>query len=231
MLVICDGMPRSASTWSFNVVLALLRRSQPSGEVHGGYDEDIARFLASVPSTATHAVVKCHQLDPCGRTLAQTGAAKLVYTWRDPADAAVSCMRMFGYDFEGALEVVGSSLELYRFHRRSRAALILDYTQVVTASIAAIQRIAAHLGLDDGGSVVHAVAEQTSLQRFRKHVESLADNPRLVRDGPHEYDPKTLLHRGHIRDGGVGYGRRTLTAEQSEQVDELLQRYGLALQE
>jgi hypothetical protein len=228
VLVICDGMPRSASTWSFNVVLALLRRSQPIAEVHGGYDEDIAHFLASTPSTAKHAVVKCHKLDPCGRALAQTGAAKLIYTWRDPADAAVSCMRMFGYDFEGALAIVDSSLELYHFHRRSGAALILDYAQVATASIEAVRRIAAHLALDDSEETIHAVTEQTSLERVKEHVGSLADNPRLVHDGPHEYDSETLLHRGHIRDGSVGYGRGALTAEQSEQVDALLLKHGLA---
>ena len=27
MLVLCNGMPRSASTWSYNVAMALLRRT------------------------------------------------------------------------------------------------------------------------------------------------------------------------------------------------------------
>ncbi len=227
MLVICDGMPRSASTWSYNVAIGLLRRSQPTVETHGGYDEDIACFLAALPPTAAHAVAKCHQLDQCGRALARTGAAKLIYTWRDPADAAVSCMQMFGYDFEGALAIVDSSLGLYHFHRLSGNALILDYEQIAAASIDAIRRIATHLGLADSEDAIQAVANLTSLQRFKQHVESLDDSPHLVNDGTHEYDPETLLHRRHIRDGRVGYGREALTREQAKRVDELLRKHGL----
>jgi len=32
------------------------------------------------------------------------------------------------------------------------------------------------------------------------------------------FDPETLLHPGHIRDGGSGYGRRTLTEKQQSAV-------------
>jgi Sulfotransferase domain len=227
MLVICNGMPRSASTWSFNVVLALLRCSQPSCEVYGGYDEDIARFLETLPSAAEHAVVKCHGLDARGRTLAQADSTKILYTWRDPADAVVSCMRMFNYDFEHALAAVDSSLTLYDFHSQSGAALILDYQLIVSDTIEAVRRIAAFLGLDDSSDTVRAVTEQTSLERVREKVESLADNARMVHRAGLVYDPETLLHRGHIRDGGVGYGRKALTAWQSDQIDELLRRHGL----
>lgn len=228
MLVICNGMPRSASTWSYNVALALLRRSQPVCEVHGGYDENIARFLESVPSAAAHAVVKCHGLDARGRVLAQSGTAKTIYTWRDPADAAVSCMRMFDYDYERSLAVVDSSLELYNFHRQWGSALILDYEQIVSTSIEAVGRIAAFLELDVHSDAVRAVAEQTSLERVKKNTESLADDAHLVRHSGLEYDPETLLHHGHIRDGSSGYGRKALTAEQSEQIDALLRKHGFA---
>ncbi len=227
MLVICDGMPRSASTWSFNVVLALLRRSQPDCVVHSGYDENIARFLETVSSTG-HTVVKCHGLDTRGRALARSGRAKSIYTWRDPADATVSAMQMFGYDFERSLTVIDSSLDLYRFHRRWGNALILDYEQIMSASIESVGRIAAFLGLDDRPDTVLAIAEQTSLERVKKNAESLTDDAPLVRHSGLEYDPETLLHRGHIRDGGMGYGRKVLTAEQSEQIDALLRKHSLA---
>lgn len=227
MIVICNGMPRSASTWSFNVATALLHRSQPLCEVHGGYDENTARFLESIPSTATHAVVKCHELDVHGSALAQSGVGKVIYTWRDPADATVSAMRMFGYDFERSLAVIDSSLELYSFHRRWGGALILDYERIVSASIESVGRIAAFLGLDDRPDTVRAVAEQTSLESVKKNAESLTDDAPLVRHSGLEYDPDTLLHPGHIRDGGMGYGRKVLTAEQLERVDALLRERGL----
>jgi hypothetical protein len=228
MLIICDGMPRSASTWSFNVVLNMLRSSQPIREVYGDYDEDIARFLDSIPSTATHGVVKCHKLDFHGRALALSGTAKAIYTWRDPADAVVSCMRMFDYDFERSLSAVDSSLELYHFHRRETDALILDYERIVSATIEAVRDIAVFLGLDDQADLISAVAEQTSLARAKESSESLTADRRLIRDTGLEYDRETLLHRGHIQNGSAGYGRKALSIEQAEQIDELLRRHGIA---
>jgi hypothetical protein len=227
MLAICNGMPRSASTWSFNVVLALLRRSSPGGEVYGGYDENIARFLKSAPATAAHLVVKCHQLDTCGRAIARWNETKTIYTWRDPADTVVSCMRMFDYDFERALEVVDSSLEIYQFHRKRNTALILYYPQIVSATHEAVDRIAKFLGINDCTETIDSIAELTSLERVRRKTKPLTDDASMVRHSGLEYDLETLLHREHIRDGGIGYGRMALTIEQSNRIDALCQAHGL----
>jgi hypothetical protein len=227
MLVICNGMPRSASTWSFNVVTALLRCSKPLCEVHCGYDENIEQFLKSIPSTATHAVVKCHELDAYGCALTRSGVVKVIYTWRDPADAVVSCMRMFDYSFARSLATVDSSLELYRLHRQLSSTLIINYKQIVFAAVESVQRIATFLELDYDAHTIKAVAEQTSLERLREKAESLTDAS-LVHPSGSDYDPETLLHPGHIRDGGIGYGRRSLSAEQAEKIDALLRKHSLA---
>lgn len=228
MLIICDGMPRSASTWTYNVVLALLRGLDPLVEVHSGYDEDVDRFLKSSRSTAAHSVLKCHGLDARGREMAESGQAKAIYTWRDPADAVVSCMNMFGYDFESALTAIDSSLELHRFHQTTGSALIVAYEQIVTAANETVRAIAQHLGLQDRPEVIRTIARDSSLERVKESVDSLADNDRFVRDAGLEYDPETLLHRSHIRDGGTGYGRKVLTAEQGLRIDALLQKHDLA---
>jgi len=129
MLVFCNGMPRSASTWSYNVALGLLRRSA-SGEVHGGYDDNLPRFLGSLPASAAHAVVKSHSLDSAGRSLVQLGVAKVIYTWRNLADAVASFMTMFGADFDHAIAAVAWSIGIAvvaylwatRLYNRRRAA-------------------------------------------------------------------------------------------------------------
>jgi hypothetical protein len=227
MLVICNGMPRSASTWAFNVAVGLLQRSEPSSELHGRYDESVARFLESAPPSATHLVVKCHDLDARARALARAGEAQTIYTWRDPADAAVSYMRMFGYDFELACAAIESSLKLYRFHRLRGTALILSYAEIVDMPADAVARISGYLGLGHSPEIVRAVVEETSLDRVKEQVQRLdtADETELIRVGEVVYDPKTLLHRGHVQDGSVGYGKEVLTAQQLRQCDALVQRY------
>ncbi len=214
-------MPRSASTWSFNVVIALLRRLDPLAQVHSGYDESMVHFLESVPPEAAHAVVKCHQLDDRGRALAQTGEAKVIYTWRDPADAVASGMRMFSHDFGTALWCVVASLELYRLHRRSGVALMLDYDGIVADSLAMVQRIAAFLDLDEGSDAVRMVMEETALARMREKADSLPDEAQLIALCGFPHDPETLLHPNHIRDGSSGYGRELLSAAQLERIPTL----------
>lgn len=225
MLVICNGMPRSASTWAFNVVVQLLHRSEPGAELYSGYDESVARFLESAPPTATHIVVKCHKLDPHGRALGQTAAARTIYTWRDPADAAVSCMEMFGYDFERSLAEIESSLKLSLLHRRWGTTLIMSYRELTGAPVEAVERIATYLGLESNSDVVSAVARDNSLERMKEKQLEFADEARLVQTGGVAYDRETLLHRGHIRHGGSGYGREALTPEQLRQCEALLRRY------
>jgi hypothetical protein len=135
---------------------------------------------------------------------------------------------MFNYDFERALEVVQSSLDVYQFHRERKTALIVDYRQIVSATLEAVGRIARVLGINDCTEATGSIAELTSLECVRKKAALLTDDVNMVRHSGLEYDPETLLHREHIRDGGIGYGRRTLTMEQSRRIDVLLQAYGLA---
>src|SRR5437016_1457023 len=113
MLVLCNGMPRSASTWTYNVTMALLGGT--GRRVHGGYGDRLVEFLKSAPP-AEHLVVKSPFLTPVGRALARTGAARVIYSWRDPADAIGSAMAVFGKPFDELLAVIDASLELRAFH-------------------------------------------------------------------------------------------------------------------
>lgn len=228
MIVLCNGMPRSASTWSYMVVMELLGRETSCEAVHGDYDEDVARFLQSAPTTAVHLVLKCHTFDAVARALERAGAAKVVYTWRDVADALVSFMGMFGRDFEHAINVMAYSLELYRFHRQMDNAVVLHYDEIISSPVVAVQRIATNLGLKPDPETVQMIVEKTSLPRIREKVNSLssAENAsRLVRLENTAYDPTTLLHERHIRDASSGYGIKCLTAEQLKQVEGLLERF------
>jgi len=231
MLVLCNGMPRSASTWSYNVVMKLLRECSPSENVFGGYDENVTQFLKSAPAGVEHIVLKCHTLDAAGKALASTGAARVVYTWRDVADAAISFMRMFGYEFDHAFSVMSTSLELYEFHRKTRNAVLLTYDEITTDPVAAIERIGEYLGLSTPSKVLDRIAAATSFQRMRDKVTELERTQaegRLVQHENTTYDPDTLLNLHHIRNGGSGFGRQALAPEQLSRINALSSQYGLA---
>lgn len=226
MLVLCNGMPRSASTWSYNVAMALLRLT--GEEVHGGYDENLHRFLRTLPPSSLHAVVKLHSLDGAGVGLAQVHAAKVIYTWRDLADATASYMAMFGTDFDRVLAIMSSSLDLYQHHRRN-GALILGYEAIIQQPKESVASAAAYLNLDASEGQIAEIAEANSLARMRdkvKEIGSLDYGERLIRHERSSYDPETLLNIDHIRDGGTGYGAGRLNQTQLRRVDELLRAKG-----
>lgn len=228
MLVLCNGMPRSASTWSYNVAVELLKRTA-RGPVHGGYDENAARFLRSAPPTASHLVLKSHRIDPVALTLAQIGAAYVIYTWRDVADAVVSFMRMFEVDFERAYAVMAESLDLYRRHRQSGTALILSYREITANHLDCVRRVADFLRLAADAAAIAEVDRLTALENVRRKVQevgALEYGHRLLRRDNTPYDPETLLNVNHIRDGGSGYGRKALTTSQLHQIDDLVAEKG-----
>jgi hypothetical protein len=231
MIVICNGMPRSASTWSFNITLSLIGRCFPGETVHGGYDENVAQFLGSAAAGTRHLVLKCRTLDGVGRTLSRAGAVKVVYTWRDVADAVVSSANMFGGDFETILETMRGSLELYRFHRQTGNAAILRYDEIIGDPRKAVGQVGRYLGLGSlATGIIDGVAQENSLERTRERVERMDtgdEGERLVTAGNSAYDPQTLLHRRHIRNGRSGDGRRILSAGQLARIDVLMREYGL----
>jgi hypothetical protein len=219
-------MPRSASTWSYNVAMALLRRT--AEEVCGDYDENLHRFLCGLPASCVHAVLKCHSLDPAGRGLAQLQAAKVIYTWRDLADATASFMTMFDVDFERTVALMSNSLDLYRRHRRN-GALILSYEAITQQPTESVAAVASYLNVAVRREQVAEIAEANSFGRMRERVKeiSMVDyGERLVRHDRTSYDPDTLLHIDHIRDGSTGYGASRLTQAQLRRLDKLLREKG-----
>jgi len=230
MLVICNGMPRSASTWSFNVAAGLLKPAEGGPPLRTGYSDDPDHFLAMAAADEGDTVLKCHALTPKIAALSSSGTAKLIYTIRNIADAAVSFMAVFHVDFDHAIAVMDASLHTLAVHRGVGRALILDYNDIANQPDAAAARIAAYLGRSIPRARLVEVAAETSLARMRAKVPSSEDAAvagRLIQHGGTFYDPATLLNIGHIRDGVPGAGKRTLQPAQIQRIAALLGRYGL----
>ncbi len=226
MLVFCNGMPRSASTWSFNVTKAVLRNCFPGQPIHAGRSEAPVQFIRAAGSQARHIVMKCHSLTPAGRTLARSGAAKVVMTERDLPDAVVSAMTKFAPDFEEAVRIIAPSLELRLFHRSTGNAVIVHYADVIAKPEECVRRIAEYLvGGPVVRDVIESIAAQTSFERMRQKVEEIDLMPDSALE--QSFEPETLLHRNHLGDGCSGKGRSRLSASQLKRLDELARQYAL----
>ena len=228
MVVLCDGMVRSGSTWSFNVALELLRSSNEHQKTFGLFSEKPEVLLSAVRPRSSNLVIKSHKLDQSAYQLCRTGAIKAIYTWRHPYDAIVSCMRMFGWSFQQSIDVLRSSLRVWSFHRATNTAHVISYESIIQTPSAAIGRIASYLGVGVEVERLNRIARATSLDQVRslsQHVNDL-DTGRLVRMNEHVYDRQTLLHQGHVTDGRIGYGAGLLDLEQRGTIDEMIREEG-----
>ena len=224
MLVLCNGMARSASTWSFVVTKALIERCFPGEEVLSGYTDAPVQLLRTAGPRVRHVVIKCHFLTPLGHTLARTHAAKVVFTIRDVGDAVVSAMSTFRVTFEEALDTIKAGLEYRTVHNETGNAVILEYQEIVANPRHAVRRIGEYL-VDSRltAEIVDEVAAVTSFDSMRRRVEEIGANPEL----PDGVDPDTRLHRNHMGDGRSGKGRELLSAAQLECIEALTREYVL----
>lgn len=232
MFVICNGMPRSASTWSFNVILGLLRHCCPGEPWHAGYNQNLVQFSKAAGEDVRHIVMKSHTLTPLGRKLLRVGAVKVIYTFRDLADAAVSGLQTFssgGATFDDFLTSFDEALEVLAFHRATGMALELSYNDVVEQPAAMVARIGAYLWPDGvSAEVVGRVVEETSLPAAERIVEQVnrMEARDLVAASHSRFDPKTLFHPNHLNGGASGRGRQVLSGAQLQALEGLCAKYG-----
>jgi hypothetical protein len=215
MVVLCDGMIRSGSTWSFNAALELVRFVQPNRRVFGFYNENPAVLFAASRPRFSNLVIKSHVLDQSAYELCRVGAIKAIYTWRDPCDVVVSSMRMFGHSAEHWIGALRNALRVWSFHRATGTACIVSYESIIRAPLASVQSIACHLGVriepQQMGRIANAISLE-QLKSFSQHVDDL-EQARVVR-------------KNHIRDGGFGFGAKLLDSEHLSKIDTLLREEG-----
>ncbi len=227
MIVLCNGMPRSGSTWSFNVCLKLLRMADPRARICAQFTHAPGDLIDTLEPQCDHLVLKSHGLDCLSMAMSCSGAAKVVYTHRDPYDAVASLMQMFQYTFEQAAEAIERALALYEFHRGHGQALIVPYRALREKPRQTIRAISRYLRLDISAAAADRVSAETSFAAMKAMADQIGegDSGFLVRRAGDVYDSRTHLHRNHVRHGGTGYGRRMLSIRQQRSITKMLRQF------
>ena len=228
MVVLCDGMMRSGSTWSYNVALRLLTACQRDRKTFGLYHDNPAVLAAAVRPRDSNVVIKSHILDPSVREWCRTGAIKAIYTWRDPYDVVVSITRMTGVSVGKATGLLKDALRVWSFHQDTDSGCIISYETILTRPMAGISSIADYLGLSITAELLSEIANDVSFEnvkRFSERVDELSPR-RVVRSSGLVYDRHTLLHLNHIKNGDIGYGLSLLSEGEISAINTVLQEEG-----
>lgn len=196
VVILSAGMPRSASTWMYNVVRCLLGSCPDmNGRFSAGWYQDLAR-LERNPCL----LLKLHFYH------AQLGAyASLIfYSYRDLRDAMASQQNRFG----GPAEMAWADLYVQSHEQwMQRAAYAMKYENMlkdkhgIVANLAAIlrARFLMPLGIDSFSPDIEAIVDEVGEMSY--------DSP-----GPRNplYHEVNLFHRRHIINGRTGSWRQLL---------------------
>jgi hypothetical protein len=231
-IIICNGVIRSGSTWSFNVCRLLgqllsIRRGQQFGS---GYlsAETLDQFLESeLDSRDGPAVIKAHEIGPIATEWVRTGRAKAVCTIRDPRDCVASDVAFWQAGFDVSLRRVATSLKFVVAYRDFGRTLFIRYEEMMANQKWQIKQIADYLQIGVDQKEIDSIDAQTGVERCRKICEDLDKQPANDSDTlpeAHRRDRVTLLHDNHIGTTEVNRWKHDLTPQQGQLVSQLFQR-------
>jgi hypothetical protein len=203
VLILCTGMIRSASTWSFNVVKQLIARNPEPMTMVGGYADAIERAMLEHGGGADHLVLKCHNPDALGRAMIKQRLCRTIYTFREPLDVVVSAHSATDDHIEATTERIRASLDLLCFQIEAGGVRCLWYDDIVARPRDCVQAIADYLGLGLPAPAVDEVAERLSRDNVRRLIKAQAKSAPQTDRGDTQWDSGTLFHDHHIRDNPI----------------------------
>jgi len=233
-LVLCTGMLRSGSTWSFNVcrLMAKVIAGREGRPMAATYltREPCEKFLATqLGRCPGPTVLKVHEPGPLALNALRTGAARGVSTYRDPRDCVASMMTFTGRSFDQAARSISAALDLLEASAAAGNTLFIRYEDMLRDRAAHVAQIAAFLGLSLDAKILSRIDQLTSLPATQRICEDLKQRPadKLLRStDDHRVDPETWLHDNHIQSGRPGRWRDELTPAQASA---LQQEFGTRL--
>ncbi len=190
MIVAVAGIPRSASTFSFNIVREIL---EGTGNVVAISDNSVNQKLAE---DADHLIIKTHNPDQPLMELIAKKTVPYICTHRKPEDAIASWVRTFGGSVESATAIVESWLVWHaRIHDRL---LNICYAQIETNQLAAITKIQRLLTGHEDLAQAEKLNETYQKSALKERTDALQKNEATTDIGFSYYDNKTFFHRRHI---------------------------------
>ncbi len=228
MLVFCVGMYRACSTWQYGVAGRILDRHRDGrrlGFIDGGPFG--SRMEPGLDPSAWY-VLKAHDAHERYADLLDEGRALAISSHRDLRDVAFSWMHKTGATFEEIVDrgFFDACLRNDRFWRSQPRMLLQSYEALIADPARGIAEIADHLGVALEAGEADSIASALSFEANRKRTVELAD--RLVARGiplssqdQDSFDPASLLHWNHLRDGRAGGWRDLATPDQLAALDRL----------
>jgi hypothetical protein len=193
MIVFISGMPRSGSTFTFNIAREVLGKWD---SVHRESSTDLEPFLDRAKGKR-HAIIKAHAANSGLLQGVIKGTVKSICTVRDPIEAMASYMDTFGLTADEAIRDMTSWLDMYACIKPH--SLIVRYEDIEQHWATEAMRIAKYLDPNFRWYDVAEIAGRYSRAAARKISEKVRKGTPGTTDlGFSVVDDVTFLHRGHV---------------------------------
>lgn len=219
--VVCLGLPRSGSTWVYNLARQLLGHRYPDGPIACGFSDDCAALSSRRSRPVRCFLLKAHNPHGNLRALLSSAHVRLVMSIRDPRDAVASMMQSFRLPFDQAAGAVYTSAKAIVDAASCSLYLLLRYEDRFPGDLATVQRVNALLECEADASIVRKIHEELTKARVAEKLRELGRQG-AFRPAPAlaTWDPQTQWHPGHLGDGRVGKYVDVLTAAQIRRLEQ-----------
>lgn len=213
--IFCSGMIRSGSTVQYQLTAEIIESSKCGMRVPYVPESDFVKIRDNYDSQFT--VFKAHVCLPDLSRECLNNGAKVVYSYRDIRDVAVSAMRKFEMTFDDLIEKgwLDQAVEDYHQWTAMPDVLISRYETFHNNLIQETRKISDFLQISLSEQMVERIGRDFQTDRQKERMTRLRP-PDIGPSGRGGliFDPRELLHWNHLHDGQVGAWRTLLTQDQ-----------------
>lgn len=212
--VFCAGMIRSGSTLQYQLASSIVEHSGLGHRVKYAPESEFEMVLDRHTNDTGLKVFKAHVCTGKLYDLAKSGQAKVIYSYRDIRDVAVSAMKKFDKSFDELVNAgwLDQAITDYYAWTNMPHVLVSRYEEMNSNLTQELSRIAVCLGLIVNTETLSKLAEQYDIPAQLQRIDALkrrygqrTDESDIV------FDEDELLHHNHIHKGEVGGWKNQLT--------------------
>lgn len=228
MVILNMGIPRSGTTWVYNVLRSIYSaQGEGCSVLNPLHPVEVENALLSVNEN-NNTIIHFHDVTESVINFTTQHRCAAFFNFRDPRDVVVSQMRLHDADFEVAVQMTMRAFESFHSATRIPGMMMIPYNHINAHADALIFQIGIRLGRFLRPSEISGIAKETSMARHRKMMHEAASKESDASDKIKasfsgvrnvKYNSETLITDRHIQSGKSGRWKKELDNNQRQVVN------------
>ncbi|MCA9040942.1 MAG: hypothetical protein KDA65_11390 [Planctomycetaceae bacterium] len=224
MITLALGIPRSATTWAFNVCRHLYDFQGRQYKIYNPGDYLEMEELVATLDLQEDAIIHGHDLTPNLRELAKLDHVRPFFNYRNPCDIVVSQIKLHDLDLEMAMQITANAYTYLEPAMAMPGIMLIPYDHATTQQEAIIYQMATKLSIFLPLNKAREIAEATSFEKHKKVMENVnqeeAEDVGVMYTSSRKirFSETHLINDRHIQSGKNGRWREELSPSDQQKV-------------